>query len=894
MFKSGFKSTNKKNLSSTGDASEQDTEGVFSQEKATLGLTQIQLMADRSAQQSKSARQQNEQNQTGIPDALKYGVENLSGQSLNEVKVTYNSPKPALLQAKAFAQGKEIHIGSGHEKTLPHEAWHIAQQKQGRVKSTTQWKGSTNINDDQSLEKEADLMGSKAQSLGFSASPSALSSSKITSAMPAQLEKIDYEKLKQKGREEYLLKTAATPAPGSRSQEDSGFTFPENERPDKTVKELGQFWTRNPLINRPPAAAPTPVAPAATVVQDQVPDAAETEVPASDAQEVTNNVLDGVSTDTAGGSDSTSAEVTTPVPDPTATPVPTAVPPTATPVPDPTATPVPNPTATPVPNPTATPVPDPTATPVPDPTATPVPDPTASVPPPGLSMERTARIVQATERLKKGKNKTRAVENSLGFANAADAPLSDLAADGKFDNIRNLFNLRKPRPKKQDSNADHSGQTSQEATLRSVGGGAASAFSSVLNLNQTYRDLNFAYSRDKRERQNADGTYSKSKIGSTLSRGLVNATKLGASGTSNLKEVLRLAHAGKSVVDQTSGALAGFQTATGAMDLGMGGYESYKAGKRLKGIDAIHARHQSEQSAGVQDSTMATPEQLALMKYHQKTMQSRGRFKAVTGALDAAAGISTLSGAAPLAMTFGGLSASLKTGKYIRKSAKEYGRKRTSQRMRSKDQIADDSRAKYENFGKSAMDHTAKKEALKAVSAAGAGPGIRGKMSYWLGTPLRKAQIMYHSHYAKSNEKSKKAYAEKVGAGSDGVLSDDHFNSYADKKIKNYSDTKGIANRAKNFVFGTRSSEAIDAATPAKLSKTGFGFNANKTTEKKKANTKELASFLLNSPEYRAQMIGKDSKYYNEINDEAKLEIIMEKLTGKQHHNRKKYKEDNP
>ena len=40
-------------------------------------------------------------NQTGLPDNLKAGVENLSGYSFDNVRVHYNSPKPAQLQALA-------------------------------------------------------------------------------------------------------------------------------------------------------------------------------------------------------------------------------------------------------------------------------------------------------------------------------------------------------------------------------------------------------------------------------------------------------------------------------------------------------------------------------------------------------------------------------------------------------------------------------------------------------------------------------------------------------------------------------------------------------------------------------------------------------------------------
>ncbi|WP_271765129.1 eCIS core domain-containing protein [Aquimarina algiphila] len=105
-------------------------------------------------------------NNTGLPDTLKSGIENLSGYSMDDVKVHYNSSKPAQLQAHAYAQGTDIHLAPGQQKHLPHEAWHVVQQKQGRVKPTRQLKSKVNINDDAGLEKEADVMGKKA--LGFS------------------------------------------------------------------------------------------------------------------------------------------------------------------------------------------------------------------------------------------------------------------------------------------------------------------------------------------------------------------------------------------------------------------------------------------------------------------------------------------------------------------------------------------------------------------------------------------------------------------------------------------------------------------------------------------------------------------------------------------------------
>ena len=125
----------------------------------TKQTTQLQTQANSYTSQKQTPIQK--KNNTGLPDNLKTGIENLSGYAMDDVKVHYNSPKPAQLQAHAYAQGTDIHVASGQEKHLPHEAWHVVQQKQGRVQPTKQLK-SVNINDDNGLEKEADVMGAKA------------------------------------------------------------------------------------------------------------------------------------------------------------------------------------------------------------------------------------------------------------------------------------------------------------------------------------------------------------------------------------------------------------------------------------------------------------------------------------------------------------------------------------------------------------------------------------------------------------------------------------------------------------------------------------------------------------------------------------------------------------
>jgi hypothetical protein len=101
-------------------------------------------------------------NHTGMPDQLKTNMESLSGYDLSDVRVHYQSAQPAQLNALAYAQGNDIHVAPGQERHLPHEAWHVVQQREGRVQPTMQLKDGIAVNDDPGLESEADIMGQKA------------------------------------------------------------------------------------------------------------------------------------------------------------------------------------------------------------------------------------------------------------------------------------------------------------------------------------------------------------------------------------------------------------------------------------------------------------------------------------------------------------------------------------------------------------------------------------------------------------------------------------------------------------------------------------------------------------------------------------------------------------
>lgn len=138
------------------------TQGTTLQLKRETSALQL---ASRASDAATTTANPSQENKTGLPDKLKSGIESLSGVSLDDVTVHLNSSKPREVQALAYTRGTEIHVQQGQEEHLPHEAWHVVQQKQGRVRPTMQLEGVA-INDDQVLEREADTMGAQGARAG--------------------------------------------------------------------------------------------------------------------------------------------------------------------------------------------------------------------------------------------------------------------------------------------------------------------------------------------------------------------------------------------------------------------------------------------------------------------------------------------------------------------------------------------------------------------------------------------------------------------------------------------------------------------------------------------------------------------------------------------------------
>lgn len=149
-----------------GTTHQWDAETAAGRAPGGLDSTQARVaVSDAGLVQAKPAdgvHEGSSENRTGLPEQLKTGIERLSGLSMDDVRVHYNSPEPAGLQASAYTQGADIHVGPGQERYLSHEAWHVVQQMRGRARPTLHAKAGVAIDDDAGLEEEADVMGAKA------------------------------------------------------------------------------------------------------------------------------------------------------------------------------------------------------------------------------------------------------------------------------------------------------------------------------------------------------------------------------------------------------------------------------------------------------------------------------------------------------------------------------------------------------------------------------------------------------------------------------------------------------------------------------------------------------------------------------------------------------------
>ncbi|MCP4147604.1 MAG: DUF4157 domain-containing protein [bacterium] len=165
---------------------EETAQGKFTaqmkeEEETAQGKFTVQMKEEEETAQGKFTAQMKEEEETaqgkvqgsigptGIPVGVQDRMENSFNTDFSEVRVHTASAKATEVGALAYTRGNDVHFAPGNYKPeteggrslLGHELTHVKQQREGRVEPTTEI-GGMPLNNDPSLEKEADDMGHKA------------------------------------------------------------------------------------------------------------------------------------------------------------------------------------------------------------------------------------------------------------------------------------------------------------------------------------------------------------------------------------------------------------------------------------------------------------------------------------------------------------------------------------------------------------------------------------------------------------------------------------------------------------------------------------------------------------------------------------------------------------
>lgn len=119
--------------------------------------------------QGKFTAQRAEADTAAVHPTLAPMIPTFGADMLSSVQLHPDSSTPEQVGALAYTQGTDIHFAPGQFKPdtqagrqlIGHELAHVAQQASGRVQPTTEI-GGMPVNDDPSLEREADMIGAKA------------------------------------------------------------------------------------------------------------------------------------------------------------------------------------------------------------------------------------------------------------------------------------------------------------------------------------------------------------------------------------------------------------------------------------------------------------------------------------------------------------------------------------------------------------------------------------------------------------------------------------------------------------------------------------------------------------------------------------------------------------
>lgn len=95
---------------------------------ASHGMSADRILALQSQVGNQAAMAMTQTNPSSLPHRDQIEA-HFGHHQADGVNVHNNSDEAAQIQAMSYAQGTDIHVGSGQEQHLPHEASHVVQQE---------------------------------------------------------------------------------------------------------------------------------------------------------------------------------------------------------------------------------------------------------------------------------------------------------------------------------------------------------------------------------------------------------------------------------------------------------------------------------------------------------------------------------------------------------------------------------------------------------------------------------------------------------------------------------------------------------------------------------------------------------------------------------------------
>lgn len=137
------------------------------QRKENTNFNIAQLFANKNGSENTSIQMKSTKG--NLPEAVQTKMESSMGADFSGVNIQTNSKSAQDVGALAYTQGSDVHFAPGQfkpdtkggQELIGHELAHVIQQKAGRVKANKSV-GNMPVNDNTSLEKEADVAGAKA------------------------------------------------------------------------------------------------------------------------------------------------------------------------------------------------------------------------------------------------------------------------------------------------------------------------------------------------------------------------------------------------------------------------------------------------------------------------------------------------------------------------------------------------------------------------------------------------------------------------------------------------------------------------------------------------------------------------------------------------------------